>query len=208
MSAFLLAGCDSGGGGNDTSEVPVSYSNNIRASISVGELPRTLLLDSIPTNENTCSTEYLWSITFDTSNDGEVGDGDIVFEINEHKCPGEEERIVNIADLEAIALLYQGESSLYQVAVIDFEVNDNTLTFIADRTLIDDIGVISSQTQVFVQVYKFNASTFSISTDYLPDDYGSYTQSQDTSIIYDQLMDYWGEDDSVDISEVRVELFK
>ncbi len=196
----LLFGCSDGNNKNNDTDEPIE-SNTIRASIFVEDIPDVLIIDYQETEDR--SREYGWSVTFDINDDGIVGVGDIVFRISEDKQAGETEREVEFNDLEAKLLQYEDEDTLYIKGVLDFEVNDNVLTFIVDRDLHEDLKSISLMTQVNVHTYKNIPSA--ISYDYLPG-YAEYTQLQDTSTITDELMDYYGDDSTTDISKFTIEI--
>lgn len=205
LGLFLLSGCKEGGSESDiAAESDVFYAaNTIRAKIFVSDIPEAIILDHEETESNTA--EYAWRVTFDVSQDGIIGAGDLLFQISEAKYAGEEERVVKLTDLEASLLRYEDENTMYRQAAIDFEVDSTGIAFIVDRSLHEDLKDISLTTQVNVEVYKSIPSQLSI--DYLPDSQ-VYTQLQNTALITDDKMDYYGDDAGSDISKFTLEIFE
>ena len=198
---FLTACNDKGNKASDAGSF--GSENTIRASIFVNDIPTLLTIDHAEIESG--RAEYEWSVTFDINGDSIVGEKDIVFSISEDKQAGEVERELEFSKLEARLLQYEDEDTLYIKGVIDYEVNDNVLTFIADRNLHEDLKKITLTTQVNIMVYKDTPTADSM--DYLPE-YGVYTQMQDTSLISDDLLDFHGDDDASDISRFELEIIE
>ena len=201
---LALTGCGGSGGGSSDARSVENNSGVIKASIQVEDIPNSLIIDHSNTGiEN--YLEYQWAVTFDLDNDRSIGAGDIVFRIAEVKSVGEIQREVQFSDLEAVLSQYDQDGILKIVDEIDFEVNGNALTFVVDRSALDDLNAITPQTQVYAIAYMLTPDGFS--ADYLPA-YREFTQVQDVSSVTDELMDYVGDNSAVDISRITLSIFE
>lgn len=183
---------------NESSEFPIVSEDNyktLRATIKLKELPNVLITGDVSRPDRL----YV-GVHFDINNDGVISYNDLalMIEIGTNAETGDEKLMASLTQFRS-----SPREGYYFIAEVDYETNIDELTFVVQKDQAAELSLISQYTQINVKVAIWNDEDNTNSADYLPA-LNIYTQVQDVSLITDDLFDYEGNNDTIDISEFKL----
>jgi hypothetical protein len=205
MSLFSLLAC---GGGSDSESSDIDLPGTINPpNISAGDfntMRASLVLQGIPeileTKDLSGNDRISITIRFDINEDSVISEGDLMLIVSASidAVTGHSELSASL--LRSLSDRYSGYDFL---ADVEYETNGNTVTFVVEKEQAEELNLVSSQTQINAAVSIWDKVTMVASSDQLPAS-NIYTQVQNNWSISDDLQDYSGDSNIIDISEFRL----